>query len=78
MTQSQFMVDFFSKDTTVTVNANELQGLLRQNKKLKNDIKILNTKISILEDVVKTKQERINQLKLNQDKPLHVDLDITV
>jgi len=67
MVQDDFMLEFFSPRDTVTVNANELQALIRKLKESERNIKKLNSRIAILE--LKNSLQDIN-------KPLEVKLDV--
>jgi len=67
MVQDDFMLEFFSPRDTVTVNANELQALIRKLKESERNIKKLNSRIAMLE--LKNSLQDIN-------KPLEVKLDV--
>ena len=67
MVQDDFMLEFFSPRDTVTVNANELQALIRKLKESERNIKKLNSRITMLE--LKNSLQDIN-------KPLEVKLDV--
>ena len=67
MVQDDFMLEFFSPRDTVTVNANELQALIRNLKESERTIKKLNSRITMLE--LKNSLHDIN-------KPLEVKLDV--
>ena len=67
MIQDDFMLEFFSARDTVTVNANELQALIRNIEESKRTIKKLNNRISVLELKVSLK---------DIVKPLEVKLDV--
>ena len=67
MIQDDFMLEFFSARDTVTVNANELQALIRNIEESKRTIKKLNNRISMLELKVSLK---------DIVKPLEVKLDV--
>ena len=67
MIQDDFMLEFFSARDTVTVNANELQALIRNIDESERTIKKLNNRISVLELKVSLK---------DIVKPLEVKLDV--
>jgi len=67
MVQDDFMLEFFSPRDTVTVNANELQALIRKLKESERNIKKLSSRITMLE--LKNSLQDIN-------KPLEVKLDV--
>lgn len=74
MKQEQFMVDFFPKGTTVSVDANELQELIKAKRQLEDNNKALIKTIDTLEFKVSYLKQVIDLDKLN--KPLTVKLDI--
>lgn len=65
MNQEQFMMDYYPSNMTVTVNAVELQNVLKERDKAINALKALQYKLELTQaalDVAKS------------DIPIHVDL----
>jgi hypothetical protein len=46
MTQDQFMIDYYPKGSKVTVDANELQAMIRELKETRADLEKINMKLS--------------------------------
>ena len=66
MNQDNFMKEFFKQGEKVTVDANELQALIRKMKDNERTIKRLNSRVSILEFKVSLKcQEIPKEVKLD-------------
>ena len=74
MNQDKFLAEYFSKDDTVTVNANELQAILRDLATERRERTVLTNRINELQYKYNTLQSKYNVLLL--DKPLHVDLTV--
>ena len=65
MKKEQFLVDYFPSEATVTVNACELQGTLKDKQRLERVNQALRDRVESLEGI-------LAQLRL--DRPIHIDL----
>jgi len=76
MNQQEFMADFFPKNVTVTVDANELQAILRDKEKAESLLESHKLKIEALNFKVEVLNSKVMSMEL--DAPITVKLDVKV
>ncbi len=72
MNLDKFMTDYFKSNDTVTVNANELQELIRNNRAKDIEIQKLSDMVHSYRNSLNSCKEKCNILDLNQ--PMYIDL----
>ena len=72
MNLDKFMADYFEPTSTVSVNANELQRLIRNSKSKDRDLKLLNETLNKYREQLNSYKDKNDLLKLNQ--PMFIDL----
>ena len=72
MNLDKFMTDYFKSNDTVTVNANELQELVRNSNAKSMQIQVLTERLNKYESKLKSLKKKCNILELNQ--PMYIDL----
>jgi len=68
MTQGQLLTDYFTPTDKVTVNARELQQVLKDNAKMKRKLKTIDTKLdmaNMLLELTKAKMIEYETVKLD-------------